>query len=109
MSQTKAEQSKGYREFLLANLQDADHAAGYLEAALEEREGDPEFLAQLLQAVIQDVVEARCGDRGMPDELQEKLAGLSQVMAQTNGREIYLFVELLEVLGFRVAIQAKVS
>jgi hypothetical protein len=107
MNQTKAEQSKGYRELLLANLQDADHAAGYLEAALEERDSDPAFLVQLLQSVIQDVIQARYGDEVLPPELQDKWVELCQVMAQTQGREIYGFVELLETLGFGVTIEAK--
>jgi hypothetical protein len=40
MSQTKIEQSKSYREFLLGNLQDEAHAAGYLTVALTEEDAE---------------------------------------------------------------------
>lgn len=108
MSQIKMEKSKSYRELLLNNLRDAEHAAGYLEAALEEQDSDPAFLAKLLQSVIQDVILARYpADGAVPQEIQEKAALLSELMSRSSAKEIYSFVELLNLLGFEIAIRPK--
>jgi hypothetical protein len=55
-------QSKSYREFLLENLQDEAHAAGYLTVALTEENADAAFLKQLMQSAIDDVIEAQSID-----------------------------------------------
>jgi DNA-binding phage protein len=105
MSQTKIEQSKSYREFLLENLQDEAHAAGYLMAALTEEDADATFLRQLLQSTIDDVIEAQTICKMVLPEvsaLRDRFA-----MAQANGSDIHGFVQLLDVLGFQLAIVPK--
>jgi DNA-binding phage protein len=92
MSQTKIEQSKSYREFLLENLQDEAHAAGYLEAALLETDGNKAFLQQLLRSAIDDVIEANA---------------LNQHAISFDGSDIQVLVELLDAMGFRLAIVPK--
>ncbi|MGG6269742.1 hypothetical protein ACQ4M3_34585 [Leptolyngbya sp. AN03gr2] len=102
MSQIKIDRSKSYREFLLTSLnQDVEHAAGYIEAALEERDSDPAFLAKLLQSVMEKVVMAKYLEEAIPQELQEKLAKFNQTI------EVYDFIELLDMLGFEVAVRPK--
>jgi DNA-binding phage protein len=105
MSQTKIEQSKSYREFLLGNLQDEAHAAGYLTVALTEEDADAAFLKQLLQSTIDDVIEARSIDGMVLPEvnvLRDRFA-----TAQTNGSDIQVFVRLLDALGFQLTIVPK--
>jgi hypothetical protein len=105
MSQTKIEQSKSYREFLLENLQDEAHAAGYLTVALTEEDADAAFLKQLLQSTIDDVIEARSIDGMVLPEvnaLRDRFA-----TAQTNGSDIQVFARLLDALGFQLTIVPK--
>ncbi len=59
MKTVKVEQSKSYRELLLRNLQNSIHAAGYLEAVLEEKDEDFVFLSQLLKSSVSDFMEAQ--------------------------------------------------
>lgn len=96
----KLEQSKSYREFLLKNLQDSDHAAGYLEAALEEQEGDLDFLSQLLKSVLSDVMEAQASDNPSVSSAYDRFC-------QADPDGIYHFVQLLDQLGFQVSIAPK--
>jgi DNA-binding phage protein len=103
MSQTKIEQSKSYREFLLENLQDEAHAAGYLMAALTEEDADATFLRQLLQSTIDDVIEAQTICKMVLPEV----SALRDRLAQANGSDIHGFVQLLDVLGFQLAIVPK--
>jgi DNA-binding phage protein len=107
MSQIKMDQSKSYRELLLANLKDAEHAAGYLQAALEEQDCDPTFLAKLLQSVIQDVILARYSPESAPQELKQRTETFYQAVSQSDAKEIYSFVELLNLLGFEISIRPK--
>jgi DNA-binding phage protein len=100
MTTIKLEQSKSYREFLLKNLQDSEHAAGYLEAALEEQDGDLDFLSQLLKSVLSDVVEAQASDNPSVRSVYDRFC-------QSNPVEIYHFVQLLDQLGFQVSIAPK--
>ena len=105
MSQTKIEQSKSYREFLLGNLQDVEHAAGYLAAALTEEDSDPAFLNQLLKSAIEDVIEARSLNGSTLSEirlLRDRFAD-----AQSKGSDIRSFIQLLDALGFKVSIEPK--
>jgi hypothetical protein len=96
----KLEQSKSYREFLLKNLQDSDHAAGYLEAALEEQDGDLDFLSKLLKSVVDDVIEAQDYDSSSIRSAYDRFC-------QSNPDGIYHFVQLLDHLGFQVSIAPK--
>lgn len=100
MKTIKLEQSKSYREFLLENLQDADHAAGYLEAVLEEKDDDFVFLSQLLKSAVGDVVEAQ-------DHLNPAIKDTYDRLCQSNSEGIYHFVQLLDQLGFDVTIAPK--
>ncbi len=105
MSQTKIEQSKSYREFLLENLQDEAHAAGYLAAALTEEDADAAFLKQLMQSAIDDVIQARSmNGRLMPEvsALRDRFA-----TAQSHGSDIQVFAQLLDALGLQLTIAPK--
>jgi DNA-binding phage protein len=98
-------QSKSYREFLLENLQDEAHAAGYLTVALTEEDADAAFLKQLMQSTIDDVIEARSIDGMVSPEvnaLRDRFA-----TAQTNGSDIQVFARLLDALGFQLTIVPK--
>ncbi len=100
MKTIKVEQSKGYREFLLKNLQDFDHAAGYLEAALEEEDVDLDFLSKFLKSVVSDVVEAQ-------DRTNPSVTAAYDRFCQSNPEGVYHFVQLLDQLGFQISIAPK--
>jgi DNA-binding phage protein len=106
MSQTKVEQSKSYREFLLENLQDEVHAVGYLEAAIMEEDTDANFLKQLIQSTIDDVIQTRSGDTVLLPQvalLRDRLA----VTQSNNESDIQVFAKLLDALGFKLTIAPK--
>jgi DNA-binding phage protein len=107
MSQTQIEQSKSYREFLLANLRDRTHAAGYLEAALEEQDNDPAFLTQLLQAAIDDVIQAHFAHGTVPTDVSLGHDRFMQSVGQPHSSDIHQFVQLLDALGFKLTITPK--
>jgi hypothetical protein len=97
---SRLEQSKSHSEFLLKNLQASEHAAGYLEAALEEQDGDLDFLSKLLKSVVSDVVEAQ-------DDVNPSVKSAYDRFCQSNPDGIYHFVQLLDQLGFQVSIAPK--
>ena len=84
--------TESYQEELIECLKDSVEAAAYLEAALEE--GEPE----LLKLAIANVAESRGVERSLPRH-QEKLDRMLP--------EICSFVELLEELGFQLAVAVK--
>jgi hypothetical protein len=113
MSQTKIEQSQSYREFLLENLRDEAHAAGYLTAALAEEDADEAFLKQLMQSAIDDVIEARFSEgEASPtgDGRVLPAVGLWRdrfAVAQSKGSDVRALVQLLDALGFQLAVVPK--
>jgi DNA-binding phage protein len=105
MSQTKIEQSKSYREFLLENLQDDAHAAGYLAAALAEEDADADFLKQLVQSALDDVIQAR----SLNGVVLPAVSSLRQqfATAQSHGSDLQVFAQLLEAVGLKLTIVPK--
>ncbi|MFB2838872.1 DNA-binding protein [Floridanema evergladense] len=95
--------SDSYREDLIQFLKDPEHAAGYIEAILEEEDPEPELLRNALRKVIEAWEKS---DRLSPStkELHEKL---DRILTESNASEIYTFVELLNSLGFQVTISLK--
>ena len=49
MKNVKMPTSDSYREFLIECLKDPEHAAGYIEAILEEKDPEPELLRNALR------------------------------------------------------------
>ena len=64
---------------------------------------DPE--PQLLSAALKDVIDARSAMQALSESAKEKYEQLEKIISQSGGAEIYTFVELLEALGFKLAIE----
>lgn len=103
MKNVKMPTSDSWLDALIESLKNPERAAGYMEVALEEKDPEHEFL----RAVIQDVVEARVRMNNLSEEAKLRHEKLDKMLLETGGAEIYSFVELLNALGFRVAIAPK--
>jgi DNA-binding phage protein len=95
--------SEGEREFLIEYLKEPEHAADLLEAILEEKEPEPE----LLRNALKKVVEARLRIDSLSESAKQQWEKLDKMLSETGGSEIYTLVELLEALGFRLAVTLK--
>lgn len=92
--------SDSYREFIIERLKDSEHAAGFIEAILEEKDPEPELLTNALRKVI----EAYGRSNNLSEAAKQHYEKLEQMLAESGCSEIYTFVELLNLLGFRVEI-----
>ncbi len=105
MKDVKMPTSRSYREYLITSLKDPERAAGNIEVALELAEKDPQ--PDVLRLTLKDVVEARVQMNNLSEEARQSYEKLDKILLDTGGAEIYSLVELLDALGFRVAITPK--
>ena len=104
MKEVKAPTSRSYQEYLISSLKNPERAAGYIETFLELEEGDePEYLSSILK----DVIEAQAQINPVLAEVKACYEKLDKLLSETKGAEIYALVELLDALGFRIAIAPK--
>ncbi|MEG4901434.1 MULTISPECIES: transcriptional regulator [unclassified Microcoleus] len=102
--EVKAPRSSSYREYLMSSLKEPERAAGYIETFLELEEGDePEYLS----SVLKDVIEAIAQINPVLEEVKSRYEKLDRMLSETKGAEIYALVELLDALGYRIAIAPK--
>jgi DNA-binding phage protein len=99
----KVPSSDRYDEYLIESLKDPEEAAGFLEAILEEEEPEPE----LLRNALRKVVEARCRLNGFSENDKLLHGRLDKMLTESGCAEVYTFVELLDALGFKVAIASQ--
>lgn len=102
MKNVKMPTSDSWLDALIESLKDPEKGAAYIEAVLEEKE--PEF--EFLRLSFKDVIEARVRMNAFSDEAKLRYEKLDQILSETGGSEIYGLVELLDALGFRIAIHA---
>jgi hypothetical protein len=105
--------STNYRDRLIESLQDPNEAAAYLEVTLERNLEDP--IPELLRSVLTNIVTAK----ERVDELSATTKDLhsslvreafplgNRVLAESKGVEIYGLIDLLDGLGFRLAVVPK--
>jgi DNA-binding phage protein len=67
---------------------------------LEEKDPEPE----LLRNALRKVAEAHAASNKLSESAKEYHEKLDKILTQSGGAEIYTLVELLDALGFRVAI-----
>ncbi|MGA9380421.1 MAG: transcriptional regulator [Phormidium sp.] len=96
--------SDSYREDLIQFLKDPEHAAGYIEAILEEEDPEPELLRNALRKVIEAWEKS---DRRLSESTKQLHEKLDKMLTESNTAEIYIFVELLNKLGFSIVIAPK--
>lgn len=102
MQNVKIPTSKSYHEYLISSLKDPERAAAYIEEILDLEAEAPE--PKLLQAAIKDIVDAHFQMNNLSDEAKLAYQKLDRILSETEGAEIYSFVQLLNGLGFRIAI-----
>ena len=94
--------SDSYLDALIEELKDPERAAGSIEVALELEEKDPQ--PDVLRLTLKDVVEARVQVNNLSEEAKQCYEKLDKILIETGGAEIYSLVELLDALGFRIAV-----
>ncbi|MBW4689001.1 MAG: transcriptional regulator [Komarekiella atlantica HA4396-MV6] len=107
MKEVKTPTSRSYHEYLISSLKDTQEAAAYIETFLELEEEKEPLPAELLIAALKDVVDARVQMNNLSEEAKQHYEKLEKVLLETKGAEIYGLVELLDALGFRIAIAPK--
>jgi len=95
--------SRSYQTFLIESLKNPEEAAGYIEVMLEEGSDEP----LLLRNALHNVVEACASMNKLSEFAKQHHEKLDKILTQSGGAEIYTLVELLNALGFRVAIVPK--
>ncbi|GAB4194861.1 MAG: hypothetical protein Fur006_40850 [Coleofasciculaceae cyanobacterium] len=105
MKNVKMPTSDSWLDSLIESLKDPEEAAAYIEVALELEEKDPQ--PDMLRLTLKDVVEARVRMNNLSEEAQRSYEKLDKILLETGGVEIYGLVELLDALGFRLAITPK--
>ncbi|MBW4623598.1 MAG: hypothetical protein KME17_30095 [Cyanosarcina radialis HA8281-LM2] len=95
--------SKSYHEFLIDRLQEPEHAAGFIEAILEEENPEPELLANALMKVVEAYTKV---DR-LSESAKQHSEKIVQILTKSGSAEIYRFVELIKALGFLIEIKVK--
>ena len=103
MTQVKMPTSDRWQDALIESLKEPEYAAGFIEAILEEKDPEP----QLLSAALKDVIDARVAMQALSQSAQQKYERLDKMLTESGGAEIYAFVELLDALGFKFAIEEK--
>ncbi len=85
---------------LIESLKDFEYAAEYLTVILEN---DPES-EQILRVTLQDIIKARQDDNCLSEDAQQYYQKLEQIFAKNEEQSIYLFINLLKALGFKINI-----
>ncbi|NDJ25382.1 transcriptional regulator [Nostoc sp. B(2019)] len=107
MKEMKMPTSTSYHDYLISSLKDPEHAAAYIEVMLELEEEKEPLPSELLRAALKNLVDARVQTNNLSEEAKQHHEKLEKVLLETKGAEIYGLVELLDALGFRIAIAPK--
>jgi DNA-binding phage protein len=105
MGNLKIKNSREYQAYLIESLVNDDRAANYIEVTLERDLEDP--IPDLLRLVLSNVVAAKEKNSNLQGKIENLHEELDRVLAETKGVEIYGLVDLLDALGFRLAVLPK--
>ena len=100
MQTVKTAPTKDYQDYLVIALNDPQRAAGNIEMALQEKES----LSGMLQLTLEDIINARKRANNLNESAQLAYEKLAAILTQTDGQEIYSFIDLLEKLGLNINI-----
>lgn len=103
MKNVKTPTSDSWHDALIESLKNPERAAGYIEAILEEKQPEPE----LLYSALKDVINARILSDNLSEDAKNCYQRLDKILSETKSTEIYTFVELLDILGYRITLVAK--
>ena len=104
MQTVKTAPTKNYQDHLAIALNDPQRAAGNIEIVLQEKER----LSGMLQLTLEDIINARKKANNLSESAQLASEKLAAILAQTNGQEIYSFVDLLEELELQINIMPSI-
>ncbi|MFB2876461.1 hypothetical protein [Floridanema aerugineum] len=93
--------SISYQEELIESIKDPTQAAAYIEACLEET--DPE----VLRLALKDIVEAHQRMNQLSEKAKLLYDKFDKMLSENKGEEIYCLSDLLDVLGFHLAVKVK--
>jgi DNA-binding phage protein len=99
MKDVKMPTSRSYQTFLIESLKNAEEAAGYIGVILAEGSDEPLLLRNALHNVV-----AQATMNKLSESAKQHYEKLDKILTHSGGAEIYTLVELLDALGFRVAI-----
>lgn len=102
MKDVKMPTSRSYHDYLISALKNPERAARNIEVALELQGKDPQ--PELLRLTLKDVMEAREQMNNLSEEAKLCYKKLDKILSESGGTEIYSLVELLNALGFRIAV-----
>ncbi|MEA5535497.1 transcriptional regulator [Crocosphaera sp. XPORK-15E] len=97
--------SKNYQDYLNIALNDPQRAAGNIQIVLEEKDR----LTGLLKLTIEDIINARKNTNNLSKSAQLAYEKLAEILNQTDGQEIYAFIDLLETLGLQLTVTTSES
>jgi DNA-binding phage protein len=89
-----------YHPFLMEFLKDPIISAAYIDVFFEEKDPEPE----LLKAVLYHVAEALCQEKMTPEEAQEHLLKLDELLSKKGNDAIYELGIWLKVLGLKLTV-----
>lgn len=90
-----------YQEDFFEALKDTREAAGYLNAALEENDGELFLLA------LRNVAEARGGMTALSQKSKLNRESLNRMLSKNGNPEIKSVLTLLNVMGLKLSIEPK--
>ena len=105
MKNVKMPTGDSWHDALIESLKNPERAAGNIEVVLELEEKDPQ--PDMLRLTLKDVIEARVRLNNLSEEAKRSYEKLDKILLETKGDAIYGLVELLDTLGFRIAIASK--
>jgi hypothetical protein len=89
-----------YHPFLMEFIKDPIISAAYLDVFFDEKEPEPE----LLKVVLCNVAEALCQEKMTPEEAQEHLVKLDDLLSKKGNEAIYHLGIWLKVLGLKLTV-----
>lgn len=92
-----------YQEDLIAWLKDSEHAAAYLNEAIEE--GDKE----LFLLALRNVAEARGGMSAIAEKAHLNRENLYRMLSKRGNPEIKSIFNLLHAIGLRLTIEPELK
>jgi DNA-binding phage protein len=101
----KIPNSTNYRDRAIESLQDPIEAAAYLEVTLGCDLEDP--IPELLRSVLTNMVTAKERVDELSTTTKDLHSNLDRILAESKGVEIYGLIDLLDGLGFRLAVVPK--
>jgi DNA-binding phage protein len=100
MKSVKTLTSDSWLNSLIDSLQDPEEAANYLSVILEDNPQSD----QILKATLQDLVAAQIRNNNFNDQSQVYYQQLLEIFAKNQEDPIYIFINLLKSMNFKLIV-----